>query len=128
MIPLALSLAVLFAPGGEFVRFPPETGRVRVVIGRILDGDTVECYLLTPLSVRLHGINAPEKNTPAGPKSSAYLRSLLPVGTQQTLELRGREKYGRQLGEFWLGPLPVSRMMIRSGHARPWDGRGERPD
>lgn len=124
---LALTLGLARLPG-DLAAFPPAGGRQQVVVSRVLDGDTVEVYLLVPVSVRVRGINAPEKNTPAGPASKAALERHLPPGSRATLWLHGRDKYGRQLGDLvGRDGLWASWLQVLGGHAQPWDGRGTRP-
>lgn len=72
---------------------------------RVVDGDTVDLNVdlglntFTKERVRLYGINAPEKNTPQGPLSTARLKELLPVGIGVTITTfkDKKEKYGRYL-------------------------------
>jgi endonuclease YncB( thermonuclease family) len=90
-------------------------------------------YLRT--AVRLNGLNANEHGTIAGETAKVYVQGLLRVDQVVRLDTikvpygDKREKYGRFLGVFW--PLGVDRslneMLVDSGHALPWDGKGLRP-
>lgn len=79
----------------EFVDFPPALqegamhgwGPYRAVVRQVVDGDTLDvlvdlgfqCYAYQTL--RLHGVNAPERYTEAGRAAQGFLRGLLPPGT-----------------------------------------------
>lgn len=102
---------------------------------RVLDGDTVELMFDLGFHVkiahicRLHGINAPEKNTPEGKAAKAFLEALLPVATYvvaQTVKDK-QEKFGRILVQISYNEKAVIPQIIESGHAKPWDGKGTRP-
>jgi len=116
-------------------------------VEKVLDGDTVDLTIdlgfkvLYQHSCRLYGINAAEHGTEAGDAATAFLKGLLPVGqvvVVQTLKDR-TEKYGRVLGVLTL-PAPkakkgaavvvqatVNDQLVAAGHAKAWDGKGERP-
>lgn len=114
------------------------------------DGDTVkvQIHLLMDLpdldinaeswltrSVRLAGCNADELHSkdPAIKASAeaalAYAQSIVPTGTMVTVETTTRrDKYERTLGDVRLPTgADVSELMIQSGHAKPWDGKGPKP-
>jgi endonuclease YncB( thermonuclease family) len=87
-------------------------------ISRIVDGDTLE--LLTKsgetVSIRLAQIDAPEKAQPYGARSSEAL-SQLALGKRARVEVVDLDRYGRTVGEIYLGPLHVNVEMVRQGHA-----------
>ncbi len=87
------------------------------VIG-VLDGDTIEVmHDGKSERVRLHGIDAPEKGQAFG-KSSKKAASELSFGKDVTVKERGRDKYGRTLGEVILPDnRSLNREMVREGHA-----------
>jgi endonuclease YncB( thermonuclease family) len=130
-VPLALAATAAappVPPAAGYADFPPTIGRQQVIILRVIDGDTVEIGLICRERVRLDGINSPEKDTPEGKAAAAALRRLLPEHTVTVAELRGREKFGRILGELYTpGGDKAASELVRLGHARPWDGRGDRP-
>jgi len=85
---------------------------------------------------RLLGINAPELNTPAGKDSLAYLKTLLKIGdrvvirSSSPMKVVDPDKYG----DRWLGVITnydtgveINAEMVRSGHAKVWDGQGTKP-
>jgi endonuclease YncB( thermonuclease family) len=88
------------------------------IITGVIDGDTVQAQLLlyrfdantvSSLSsrVRLAGIAAREKNTEAGMNAKAALTNRA-VSQLVTIEVLGRDKYGRLLGILWLKGDPES--------------------
>ena len=101
---------------------------VPATVVRVYDGDTLTCELdlgwkmrLHDQNIRLHGINAPEMNTPGGIVARDYVRKLLPIGTEVTIRSRKLDKYGRVLGNVALPDgRDLSDLMISSGHAVPY--------
>lgn len=103
-------------------------------IRAVLDGDTVRLDLdlgcgvwLRDLTVRLHGIDAPELRAPdpvPGLAAKQFLALLLPMGSQarvRTIKDK-REKYGRLLGIFFRGgeATSINDQLVQAGHARPY--------
>jgi micrococcal nuclease len=101
-------------------------------VRRIVDGDTLEIDLdlgwgvsYRKATVRLVGINCPERNTPAGLAASARAEQLLPPGTPVQVMSHKRDKYGRVLATvIWQqsdGEVPrrfdLSQMLLSEGHA-----------
>lgn len=119
----SLFMGAFMAQHRQALVFPPQGGEDRVLIDRVIDGDTVKFFHLVEGVGRLHGINAPEKGTEPGKAATAHLAQLLPAGSQVQARFMGRDKYGRLLVE--LGD--VNRRMVADGFAVPWDGRGQRP-
>jgi endonuclease YncB( thermonuclease family) len=107
--------------------FPP-VGPQRIVILKVLDGDTVRFGIVTPFDGRIYGINAPEKNTPEGIRARFALQKMLPATPLHEATLRGKEKYGRELLDVkTLDGDDVAGELVREKLAVPWDGRGPRP-
>lgn len=88
------------------------------IIVRVIDGDTVVVDIdlgfdtwLKNQYVRLHGVNTPEVRTrdlfekEKGLAAKEYVEKLLPVGSHRQLFSREyqRGKYGRIIGDFWIG-------------------------
>lgn len=86
-------------------------------------------YVVCHESMRLLGINAPEKNTEAGKEALAYLRRKLPVDKVVRIKTeRDRtEKYGRFLVTIFEGDKTINDKLVAAGHAVYWDGHGPRP-
>jgi len=87
---------------------------------RVVDGDTFKVtYDGEETSVRIFGINAPERRDPAGPVATAALAKLID-GRTVRLEFPGprkRDNFGRLLCKVYVGDLDVGAEMIRQGHA-----------
>jgi len=103
---------------------------------RVVDGDTVVVLLTLAEgaryrhSCRLFGINAPEHNTPTGAASRDWLTQLLPAGTKLRVATHKdeAEKYGRLLGVLTLADgRVVNDLLVETGHALKWDGKGAKP-
>jgi endonuclease YncB( thermonuclease family) len=100
------------------------TERTLVLQGRVLDvhdGDTIKVQLDSgPISVRLHGIDAPERNQPHGEESTAALARLV-GGKSVDLEPVGQKSYGRLVAIVYVGSINANKRMIEGGEA--WAAR-----
>lgn len=99
MTSLPRSLAILFSlilvPCLAWADF---TGKV---IG-VIDGDTIEVlHEKTPVPIRLHGIDCPEKGQAFG-KRAKQAASALAFGKEVTVQEHGKGKYGRTIGDVTL--------------------------
>lgn len=88
-------------------------------------------YICVHETIRLQGLNAPEKATDTGRAAEAWLRAVLPPGLvvdAKTFKDR-QEKYGRFLAELRVkgSTETVNARLIAEGHAFPWDGRNTKP-
>ncbi len=121
----------------------------RANIIRVLDGDTVwadvdlGCDTHLHLTLRLEGVDAPERGTPEGMAATEYVQNwlhdhagangLVVIETQKDR----REKYGRYLAGIhgWneslsttdrpgsgLADRCLNEMLVENGHARRYDG------
>lgn len=107
---VALWLALVLAPLSAHAW----TGSVLAV----RDGDTLTiCYGDTALDVRLYGIDAPEAEQPYGVDSTAYLRSLLPVGAEVAILSFGEDRYGRLVALVRHNGTVINGLMIKAGLA-----------
>lgn len=118
----------------DAITFPellPAKGHFLLVPLRIVDGDTVETGIVVKLPGRgrLKGIQAPERKTEAGPKSTKHLEAILPLHQATEGRLFGPEKFGGYEVDFkcpsgcW-----ATKNQVDTGHAIWWDGKGKRPD
>lgn len=79
----------------------------------ITDGDTFRCD--GNLKIRLWGIDAPERHTPAGP---AATRALADLTRGQTLVCKAKgHSHDRTVAQCWIGRMDVGFEMVRQGHA-----------
>jgi|GEM_PF-1257484 len=103
--------------GREFFTIIPL--RLPVQVERVLDGDTLE--LRGGERLRLAGIDAPELGQPtrvggldAGRLATGCLKQAL-KGKGWQLEPKGRDMYGRQLGELWDERQSLSQILVEKG-------------
>ena len=95
---------------------------VQGVVSRVTDGDSL---WLTPagkkpIKVRLRDIDAPESCQPWGEQARAAL-SELALHKVATLQISGRDSYGRTLGVLMIDDLNVGKTLVENGHA--WSTR-----
>lgn len=101
----------------------------RATLISVVDGDTIHadvdlgCDIHTRLTLRLAGINAPEKGTAEGKAAAAWLSTHLPITGMiiRTVKDR-REKYGRYLAHVFVNGVSVNEEIVAAGHAVPYDG------
>jgi len=108
----------------------------RAIIRRVVDGDTVDITLdlgfdiLYNNRIRLLGIDTPESRTrdleekKLGLAAKERVRELCPVGSTVTVKTTkdGRGKFGRILGEIYVGDVNVNKLLIEEGHAVEYFG------
>jgi len=89
-----------------------------------VDGDTI---YLGEEKVRIVGLDAPEtyqarceSERRRGHRATAHLRRLL-AGGAVTIRRQGRDRYGRTLARVFVDDHDVAGLMIRAGHAVPYD-------
>ncbi len=104
--------------------------RFRVHLSRIVDGDTVRVqWHGENLSVRLLGIDAPERGQPGGPESTQCLRELLAGADTVDLEFQEgaprRDSLGRLLAYVWRGDSLLNLELVKRGHAGLYKGGGK---
>lgn len=105
-----------------------EPYQFKAKVVRVVDGDTVIMLvdqglrLFQELSLRMEGINAPERNAAGGTAATEHLRSLLPVGKQCVIETHKNptDKYGRWLATIYVEGQNVNLVMVEDGHAVPY--------
>lgn len=121
------------------------------IVRAVHDGDTITCDVdlgfdiwIHGLKLRLYGLNAPELQTPMGKIAQVFLSQQLPLGQKVVINTvkDKQEKYGRILATVIktvppqapsnpaLAPsttIIINALLISSGNAKPWDGKGERP-
>lgn len=122
--------------------------RYPMVVYDVHDGDTVKAFLdqggdnWWRINVRLHGCAARELTDPGGPEARGALREMLspimPLTVpdmfdphwQADCESLSWDKYaGRIQARIWMPSwnIDVSTMLIKTGWAVAWDGRGTQP-
>lgn len=85
------------------------------------DGDTVTVApggdRETPVSVRLFGIDAPERQQQGGEEAWAWLRNLLPVGQPVYIIPYDVDRYGRVVGLVQAQGRTINGDAVAAGHA-----------
>jgi len=126
---IALLLAITFTASAN-----PYQYRVT----RVLDGDTIEfdapflpVELKQVLKLRIIEVDTPEKGSLAKCQAEAdkalratdFTKRMVGTATRHEVVLVGWDKYGgRVLGDLLLDGKSLKRMLIETGHARPYDG------
>jgi len=108
----------------------------KATIRRVVDGDTVDVTLdlgfniLYNSRIRLLGIDTPESRTrdleekARGLAAKDRVKELCPVGSLVILKTTkdGRGKFGRILGEIFVGDVNVNQQLVSEGHAVEYFG------
>ncbi|MCL2746421.1 MAG: thermonuclease family protein [Coriobacteriia bacterium] len=131
----------LLAPNAEEVaqgasEMPPPapepevtTNRERLIVERIIDGDTIVARDESGNSfrIRLIGIDAPEANESGGTSATNYLAGMIPSGSEVWAEIcpvRPVDRFDRERAYLWTSPTSnsdndfVQARMLQSGNAR----------
>ena len=108
----------------------PPGSRVRALLTRITDGDTVRVLPDGPFTetrIRLHGIDAPEHRQPFGEAArQALARHLRTPDSRILLIVRDRDRYGRTVADIVVAGRRVTVDLVREGFA--WWYRRYAPD
>jgi endonuclease YncB( thermonuclease family) len=91
-------------------------------VTKVNDGDSIEVNLDSgPARVRFSAIDTPEYDQPYGPKSSAALKAMLPVGASVELEVVTQDQFKRLVATVWRVAdgkrVNINEQMLREGHA-----------
>ena len=106
MTPLLLALIYLTAA---------DTLTGKVV--KIADGDTVTILVGgTQVRIRLFGIDAPERGQDFSRNSSEALAGLV-FGKEVRVIVHDKDRYGRTVGDIYIGDLLVNEKMVKDGWA-----------
>ncbi|MCL2260762.1 MAG: thermonuclease family protein [Fibromonadales bacterium] len=105
---ILLAISLCFADGAW----------VKGIAQDVHDGDTFKLKVAGQIiKIRMYGVDAPEKNQTYGEEAGKALRNLI-EGKEVRLQITDKDRYGRTVGEPWLGDsLNVSLWMIKNGHA-----------
>ena len=106
------------------------------IVRRVVDGDTMDVTLdlgfdiLYNNRIRFYGINTPESRTrdleekKLGLAAKDRVKELCPVGSSVIIKTtkEGRCKYGRILGEIFVGEVNINQQLVTEGHAVEYFG------
>ena len=90
----------------------------------VQDGDSLKLQVPgkeEEVSIRLHGIDAPEKNQAFSEESRAMLRRLT-QGKNIRVDVQDTDRYGRYLGKVYVGTTYVNLELVKAGLAWHYDG------
>jgi len=112
----------------------PDYGPYSGEVDSVRDGDTV--YVVLDIGfdlsvyarIRVFGINAPERSTPAGKAALEFAQTLLKPGDKVNVISKGWDKFGGRIdGIIGFAGGDFAERMVAAGHAKPWDGKGNKP-
>ena len=113
-----LGVALLIVAFGVLMYF--HVSLLVAPVTRIVDGDTFRADVNGKNeSIRIHGINAPEKDEYGFQRSSDALSALI-SGKEVKLKFIERDKYGRMVCDVFVNGIDVADVMISSGYAKPY--------
>lgn len=109
---LACAVSVCIAVANAAPARPVLSGKVT----RVVDGDTMDVMMASgPIRVRLHGIDAPERDQAGGADAAAWLARLLSKTVQ--LEPVSQDKYARIVAVVYFADRNINSELVRTGHA-----------
>lgn len=108
-------------------------GPYRAVIRHLVDGDTLDVFAdlgflrYAYLTIRLRGIDVPERDTPAGQAALAFLHATAPPGTACViLPYKDAVTFGRYVADVYtmtpdVGPVSLAAALHAAGHVKAVD-------
>jgi endonuclease YncB( thermonuclease family) len=113
-VALGFTLALLFHTSLFAASFEITNAKVhRLIDGDTLVVDTAERGLLT---LRLWGIDCPEKKQRFGSQATEFLAFLV-SGKPLTVKVRSQDQYGRNIAQVFYSGADIGLMMVRHGYA-----------
>jgi len=90
---------------------------------RVVDGDTIKVnWHGEETSVRMLGIDTPERGQPGYREATRHLRKMIGPATMVQIEFETgrprRDRYGRLLAYVWLDGKNLNVEQVRAGHSR----------
>jgi micrococcal nuclease len=111
-----LCLALVALPWTSAVRADDPPVLPGVVVG-VVDGDTADVRLQSGMiRVRLHAVDAPERDQPHGAVARQVLSQLV-YGKRVLVEPIEQDRYDRLVAHLWIDDLDVNAEMIKRGAA-----------
>jgi endonuclease YncB( thermonuclease family) len=94
-----------------------DPGTLQGKVVRIADGDTITVLVdRQQVRVRLNSIDAPEKGQDYSQRSRQALADLV-FGKEVKVEIHGKDRYGRVIGDVYVGSTLVNEVLVRKGWA-----------
>jgi endonuclease YncB( thermonuclease family) len=131
--PIAASQPLEAAPAAHalsdrFFTLASTHAEFRGTVVSVADGDTIDVRRAdgSTVTVRLHGVDCPEKNQPYGQKATAFTRRLVD-GDRVTVRVGDMDRYGRYIGAVRLSDgRSLNEELVAAGMA--WWYRRYAPD
>ncbi len=99
------------------------TNKIQGKVIKIADGDTFTILIeiannggFIKERIRLNAIDAPEKKQPFSKKSKQFLSKLI-YGKTVDIYYKKKDRYGRIIGDVYIGNLNVNYEMVKQGYA-----------
>lgn len=94
------------------------TGTLSGRVSKVTDGDTFRLIVAgaDPLTVRLYGIDAPERDQPYGNEATIALSGWID-GRDVTVVVEDVDRYGRLVGRVFVDGHDINLAMVREGRA-----------
>src|SRR5579864_628924 len=94
-----------------------DTGTLTGKVVKVTDGDTIPVLVdRQEITIRLNAIDAPERGQDFGQKSTEALADLV-FGKQVRIETHSKDRYGRTIGDVFVGTVFVNEKMVEDGWA-----------
>ena len=114
----ATCLAVGACAGDDLPGEPSPEPVLAAILLRVVDGDTIEVRLDSgPITIRLHGIDAPERDQPLGEAATKALRSLVEGERLAIAPVEQSDSYGRLVAKVFVGDSDMNARMVDLGFA-----------
>lgn len=112
-----LALLPWLATAGAAPPSAAEYPAISAVVTRVIDGDGLRVTLQSgPITVRLFGIDAPERGQTGGKAARDALARRVD-GRQVWLDVTGQDRYDRLTAVVYLGDEDINGWLIDNGHA-----------
>ena len=115
----AIGMAHLFVPDAEAQKGQSQLrGTVTGKVVQITDGDTYEVQTTEAgqLTVRLHGVDAPESDQPYGREATEAARQYV-GGKRVRLHVQGNGPYGRVIAKVKIQNAELGELLVQGGYA-----------
>jgi len=85
---------------------------------KVSDGDTIKVYTGSgkPVTIRLHGIDCPEKKQAFGSVATKFTSDFC-FGKEARVVVFEKDRYGRSIGEVFVGDKSLNKALVKNGFA-----------
>jgi len=116
--------AVVRVAAPKALQPPAATYRFRATLVRVIDGDTyvldvdLGFFVHTHVTVRLRGIDTPERNTAEGQTAALFAGTLLASGPIVIESFRDKQTFARWVCDVWVSGVHVADALRKAGHEK----------